>query len=430
MLRPVALLLIVGAVCVAIAGAQEIAQEPAPQITGRVVRADNGQAIEGASVRFVRANVVSSNGQFPTAVTDKNGEYRFHPDAEERVYLISASADGFVTEEYSSDGTLEGHFQHVDASTRKSGIDFHLKREAVIRGQLFGVDGKPAGAGISVAAARTQKLPSGTERLIAIGWIKTDADGRFAIDKLPAETYFVCVNGPNGFNAFPDAGGWYRETYFGSGDSAEGATPLALKEGEERDDVRITVTREKRYRVIVWPSGPEGEPTPQHYDVTIEGRSHSSEGGAGGSQVIPGIPPGHYKLVSMAWSDSNYMGEGDVTFDVVDSDVNLDVHVGGLGEIRGSVKSGDSPGTLPAGLMVEIDSESGSQAKHPDAAGQLYFDRVLPGQYNFKLLEQPAGMVIRGVQCGGVAVSADARLQVGEREKVGDCEVVVGQSAR
>jgi hypothetical protein len=46
--------------------------------------------------------------------------------------------------------------------------------------------------------------------------------------------------------------------------------------------------------------------------------------------VIPGIPPGRYKLVSEAWLGSEYQGEGDIAFDVTNADVSLHLVVGGF----------------------------------------------------------------------------------------------------
>jgi hypothetical protein len=177
--------------------------------------------------------------------------------------------------------------------------------------------------------------------------VKTDGNGRFVFTKLESGTYFVCVNGPDGFNAFPDAGGWYRETWYGDDGSAKNAKALTLKEGEAQNDIRIKVEREQRYNVTVWPSGPEGQTNPDRYEVRIEGRSHSSRREPDGSYVIPGIPPGRYKLVSLAWLGAEYQGEGDITFDVINVDVTLHLRVGGLGEIQGVVKSGDTQAKVP-----------------------------------------------------------------------------------
>ena len=89
----------------------------------------------------------------------------------------------------------------------------------------------------------------------------------------------------------------------------------------------------------LWPSGPEGGPAPDRYDVMIEHRSYVSMKQADGSYVIPDIPPGRYTLVSTAWSRVQYLGQGEESFDVSGSDVTVHVHLGGLGEIAGTVIS-------------------------------------------------------------------------------------------
>lgn len=404
------------------------AQAPEPQIAGHVVRADNGMPIDGAAIELQPA-FVPGNGEFQTAIADSHGEYRFLQGVKDGTYEIVASADGFVSQTYSLDPKPEGQFQQVDASTRLRGIDFRLKREADIRGIVMDAKGKPVGPGISVAAVRKEKREDGSDRLRPETLAKTDAGGRFLLAKLSPGTYFVCVNGPNGFESFPDAGGWYRETWYGNVGSAEGATPVALKEGEERNDVGITVEREHRYRVIVWPSGPDGEPKPERYDVNIEGRSFSYTQEKDGSYVIQGIPPGHYRLASVAWSAAGYLGEGDTTFDVTDADVTVHLLVGGLGEIRGVVKLFDTPGKVPTGVMIGIESQEAAQGSHVDATGHFQFGRVLPGGYKFKLLKNPSGLVLRGVRCGGAEVTPDAPLRVGDRQEVTDCALLVGQEA-
>ena len=407
------------------------AQVREPQIAGRVVRADNGLPIQGAAIELRPAWAVSSNGQFQTAITDSSGEYRFVGSVNDTTYEIEASADGFVSHTYSRDGTLDGVFQRVDGSIRLRGIDFQLRREAVIRGVLTDAEGKPAGPGISVSAVRKEKRENRSDQLHAVTWVKTDASGRYVLSKLESGTYFVCVNGPNGLNAFPDAGGWYRETWYGNGGSAEDATPLTLKEGEERNDARITVERERRYAVTIWPSGPEGQPKPERYSVHIEGRSHTSRQKADGSYVIPGIPPGHYRLSSVAWSGAEYQGKGDLRFDVTDADVTLNLQLGGLGEIQGIVRTEDQSGKLPSELMIGIGWHGGvAQGSKVDTVGHFIFERVLPGEYEFELVKSPASTVLRSVRCGGAEVTANTPLRVGDRQKVTNCEALVGPDSR
>jgi hypothetical protein len=402
------------------------AQAPEPQIAGRVVRADNGLPIEGAAIELLPP-FVPGKGELQTVMADSHGEYRFLQGVTDGTYEIVASAEGFVSQTYSGDATLEGEFQRVGVSTRLRGVDFQLEREAGIRGVVTDADGQPAGPGISVAAVRKEKRENKSDRLRPATWAKTDASGRFVLTKLPSGTYFVCVNGPNGFNAFPDSAGWYRETWYGNVRSAKEAIPLALKEGEERNDVRITVERERRYRVIVWPFGPEGNLKPERYDLTIEGRSHSYTQEANGPYVIPGIPAGHYRLISVAWSKTQYLGEGDVKFDVTDADVTLHLRVGGLGEIQGVVKSDETLSKVPTGLMIGIESQEGAaQGSDVDTAGRFMFGRVLPGGYRFELLKKPAGVMLRSAQCGGAPVTPDSPFRVGDRQKITDCEMLVG----
>jgi hypothetical protein len=389
------------------------AQAPEPQIAGRVVRADDGLPIEGAAIELLPP-FAPGNGELQTVIADSHGEYRFLRGVTDGTYEIVASAEGFVSQTYSGDATLEGEFQRVGVSTRLRGVDFQLQREADIRGIVTDADGQPAGPGISVAAVRKEKRENGSDRLRPATWAKTDASGRFVLTKLPSGTYIVCVNGPNGFNAFAEAAGWYRETWYGNVRSANEAIPVALKEGEERNDVRITVERERRYRVIVWPFGPEGNPKPERYDVTIEGRIHSSTQEANGPYVIPGIPAGHYRLISVAWSKTQYLGEGDVKFDVSDADVTLHLPVGGLGEIQGVVKSDKTLSKVPTGLMIGIESQEGAaQGSDVDTAGRFMFGRVLPGGYRFKLLKKPAGVMLRSAQCGGARVTPGFALSSG-----------------
>jgi Carboxypeptidase regulatory-like domain len=421
----VSVLLSLVAVCVV-----AYAQAPEPQVAGRVVRSDNGLPIEGAEVELVSAWALSSNGQYPTAITNKNGEYEFVEKVKADAYRIRASAEGFLWQTYSRDGTVEGQLQRIDVPTQLRGIDFGLKREAIVRGVLTDAEGKSAGVGISVAAVRKEQGEKGTVRLRVANLAKTDASGRFALTKLESGTYFACVNGPNGLNAFPNAGKWYRETWYGNVSLAEDAKALILKEGEEQNDIRITVEQEQRYRVIVWPSGPEDQPNPDRYSVRIEGRSHSSRREPDGSYVIPGIPPGRYRLVSVAWLGSEYQGEGDITFDVTNADVTLHLVVGGLGEIQGVVKSDDPQAKVPSGVMIGIESHEGAaQGRDVDAAGHFTFGRVLPGGYEFKLLKNPGGVVLRSVRCRGAVVTADTPLRMGDREKVKDCEALLGTDA-
>ena len=397
------------------------AQGSSPKLAGRVTQADNGAPIEGATIRLLPP-FIAGVLNLQTVRTDGNGNYRFD-QVLNGTYSITASADGFVSQDYSRDATPESAFLRVDSSTSIHGIDFHLAHEAVIRGAVVDEAGE-AVANLPVTAVGLQGSDKKTGHVGALA--KTDAFGRFVLRGLPAATYLVCANGPAGYGASSMPNPPYRETWYGGGVSSEGAIPITLKEGDERMRVRIAVAPELRHRVVVWPSGPEGGPAPDRYDVTIEHRSHISMKQADGSYVIPDIPPGHYTLVSTAWLRVQYLGQGEESFDVSDSDVTVNVHLGGLGEIAGTVKWDDAHGASSEKALFEIESEEGAaQGVRVNTQGQFDLTNVLPGKYRFEPFPVGPVAVPRKVHCRGKEVNDNSPLQIGDREKVLDCKVML-----
>jgi protocatechuate 3,4-dioxygenase beta subunit len=87
-----------------------------------------------------------------TTKTDSNGNYRFEKVVD-GTYSITVSADGFVPQDYKRDASPEGAFVRVDSATSIHNIDFQLAPEAVIRGTVVDVTGKPV-ADLPVTAVR------------------------------------------------------------------------------------------------------------------------------------------------------------------------------------------------------------------------------------------------------------------------------------
>ncbi len=368
---------------------------------------------------------VFGSGEIQTATTDAKGEYRFQ-GVKEGVFTVRATAKGFVPQTYRPGASVESEFQRINTSSRLRGIDFHLIPEAVIKGVITNVTGEPVEAGVSVTAVQKEKREDGSERLLPISETKTSATGTFILKQLAPGTYFVCVNGPNGYNVLPTDGAWYSEVWYGNVPSVEHSIPVRLREGEERSNIQIAVVRERRHHIVIWPSGPEGGPKPDNYQVSIMHRSHSSMRQPDGSYIIPDIPSGHYTLVTTGWSDSQYVGQADVEFDMADADVILKVTLGGLGEISGILRADNARTDISNGLKVKITSEEGAaQASDVGAEGRFLFTRVLPGRYLFSLLREAPGLKLNIMQCGGTNVTREVPLRIGDREKVNDCVLTV-----
>ena len=56
------------------------------------------------------------------------------------------------------------------------------------------------------------------------------------------------------------------------------------------------------------------------------------------------------------------------------------------------------------------------------ADGAFAFADIRGGTYLFVLEKDPSGVVLRGVRCGGGAVTAAMPLRIGDRQQVLDCE--------
>jgi hypothetical protein len=95
------------------------------QISGYVVRENNGGPIQGATVILSPPGIF---GKLQTATTDGNGEYRFQ-HVINGSYQIIASAKGFVTRTYQPDASTRGSYVSVSAATVLHRIDFELMPE-------------------------------------------------------------------------------------------------------------------------------------------------------------------------------------------------------------------------------------------------------------------------------------------------------------
>jgi hypothetical protein len=95
------------------------------QISGYVVRENNGAPIQGATVILLPPSIF---GKPQTATTDSNGEYRFQ-HVINGSYQIIASAKGFITRTYQPDSSTDNSYIRVSAATVFHRIDFQLVPE-------------------------------------------------------------------------------------------------------------------------------------------------------------------------------------------------------------------------------------------------------------------------------------------------------------
>jgi hypothetical protein len=400
-------------------------QRSMPLVHGRVIRAHNDSPLQGVALTLLTVEFEGPNAYREATVTDSNGEFHFK-FAENRPYWVTAEADGFVKASYESDLFLGGSdLGRQEPSTPERGITFRLVRAAVIRGVLVSAEGKPVGAGVRMMAIGNDKGGSSSLYDTAV----TDAQGKFTLKGLPPGVYCACENyrvTDSTIKIVVRTWGTYRETWSGKGLSAKGK--LQIEEGQEQDDLRITIMPAKKYSVRVWPTGPEGIPAEAYYIPQLE---HLAAGQrqADGSYLISGVVPGHYSLTTSAWTDADpwFLGQGETDFDVSNKDVTLHVTVGGMGTVQGVVRYEEQGQAIPAGTMIGIRALEGHGGgrKDIDLDGKFLFSRIPEGRYIFTLDHLPTETVWQSVKCNGIDVNSTNPLRVGAGDTVTGCELIL-----
>jgi hypothetical protein len=305
-----------GVLLLTVLGVQD--QDAEPQLSGRVTEVGSGAPIAGATVELVPP-IILGIPNFQSAKTDDDGNYRFMT-VRRGGFFIHVTGDGFVDGEYKTEADRFSTFLRFDSSDHFKGIDISMQPASEIRGLLTEKHGRPI-AGVMVSAVPQSRAIKNDFRVTSSA--KTDSKGNFEINKLPPGVYLVCASGPNGYGDPPYATRWFREKWFGNADTSAAAAPIPLREREVRSDVRITTSDEKRYRIIVLPSGKDWSTDPARFSFLVKNRNYASTREPDGSLVIFDIPRGRYALVSNAWSKPQQLGEGERSIDVVDSDATI-----------------------------------------------------------------------------------------------------------
>ncbi len=302
------------------------------QISGRVLRADNGMPIQGATVELSAA----SNGvhRILKIKTDRNGEYSFQGVPDD-YYIPVASADGFVTsthmsstpEDMNPSGSFAMRFpgsMRVTPATAIRRLDFRLTREAVILGSVVDPSGHPAGPGIPVIAEPTDKCPRDESNSKEV---ETDSQGRFTLNGLAPGQYFVHIHQSfGGYQSRADANGsWYPDTWYGDTSSAQNAVPVLLQLGQQQE-IRIKATAQKRYSVIIWLSRPATAQDCQ--SLTIDGSDTTAFEQKDGSCLYRNLPSGHYTLREFVLGGREAL-QASTKFDIDDADVTLHITLPG-----------------------------------------------------------------------------------------------------
>jgi hypothetical protein len=175
---------LVAAAAAACAAVSLSARQPAPYVAGRIIDADTGLPIAGATIHL-------SGRRNLTARTNADGRYQ-SGTLLPAMYTLTVTADGYLPALSLYAGRVP-----LRLRVREDGIgpaivqkDWMLERAASIRGRVLG-DGDTPLEGVTVIAARRTRIVDGWPEFDAKGTATTGADGRFAIGHLPRGAYFL-----------------------------------------------------------------------------------------------------------------------------------------------------------------------------------------------------------------------------------------------
>lgn len=220
---------------------------PLGTIDGHVTNEQTGEAIAGASVRFVPMVIGKTADSERTATTKADGS--FHLDnVMAGTYVVMASHDGFVSNRAHSG---RPRTVAIKAGQQVTGISLQLNPAATIAGTVLEGDGKAVPKAI-VAIFRIRSV-HGTAELHQAGSTTAGISGKYTFSRLTPGSYYI-VAGPNGPG--PDARTQssakqlpFVRTFYPRAADVRDATELQAAPGQNLTGVNITLVRSAKYRI-------------------------------------------------------------------------------------------------------------------------------------------------------------------------------------
>ena len=294
---------------------------------GRVVSADTGRPLRGATLRLVSLEVMRVA---KTAVTDAEGKYEFTGLVAGR-YQLEASAERHLGLRYGQRRPAEaGRPIDLSDGARVDTADFALPRPGAIEGVLLDEFGDPA-PNIVVQIARLDFI-AGRRRLLPIGNANatrlTDDQGHFRIAGLaPGDYYVTALCGA--FAEQHETGGFAPTHYPGTSDAAS-ARPVRVGFGAAVAQATFALVPARMARVSGTVMDAAGQPSGatlllMHRDQAGTTDSLMARGLAtDGRFLFRNVPPGTYIIQGFGPSSSGSLGQapfGWAPFVVKETDV-------------------------------------------------------------------------------------------------------------
>ncbi len=365
-------------------GVDFVFRDPAGSISGSVYAADGVTPVAGAQVRTDRLHPMevasraagrdrpspwSWLSERPGAIAAANGSFAIG-DLQAGHYDIAARGPGFQA-------TYVPDPVRVERSQNVSGVNIVLKPAGQIRGTVYGADGRPA----PECTMRYEVNRPGADReRVVRDVVRTDEQGRYLIDYLPAGTYSLTLQAMQAAPA----------TYL-----------VTVQEGRAAEVVDHRLQAGLALAGTV--SDHDGTPADgaQVYIRPTEGTTRSRRSArtdAEGRFRIEHLAPGTYEYVAAA-SGAPPTGYGSATVGPDSSSV-LDIRLAEPAAIRGRVIASDGAPIAGADVYCELSETELSLRAWPDPYWELRQTVVT---------DEDGAYAIEGLIAGGWRVSARAK---------------------
>lgn len=324
-MRKLSLIVIFGLLCLAALA------ETSPKtgaISGRVIRANNGQPIAKVKVVLIKQKAPLPSGAIEdfsslqsSTMTDGEGKFEFD-DLEPSSYIVSAEKPGFIDETASSNGDGSSRTLTVKAGATEGGIEFRLLQGAVLAGRVLNEDGEPMPKAM-ISVMRTVYSLKG-KSLQPFKMETTNDLGEFRVYGLAPGSYFVFALVQEEVESVFQRKGSSQKTlvyppvYYPGTQKESDAAPIRLTAGEEaRADFSLAPVHAivVRGKVVGVPRGKNGEPQ-QTMVILGSDRSemismpHIAQLEKDGKFELQNVTPGNYTLVALSGEQRGAMGSG------------------------------------------------------------------------------------------------------------------------
>lgn len=380
-------------------------------LRGRVVSAENGQALRHARVDLSASELRTSRA----TATDGEGRFEFRSLPVGR-YIVRAGKTGYVTLAYGQRRPFQGgHRVELASGQVVEDLSIALPRGAVIAGTVVNDLGEPV-SDVRVAVYRL-RYRAGRREVGVVGQAGRCNDlGQFRISRLPAGTYFVgTAGGSTAGGVVVEEGLTLGTTFHPSTANMGESRPVTVRAAQEVRGVDIAMVASRASSVSGTVFDSRGRPAPGAALTVKPGgdsvlallnTAYTTVQG-GGQFKVPNLLPGDYVLHAIVRvPDSRDQESVDVPVTIGGDDIGgLSVTAAPNGRITGriAIEGEAKPDFAATALRVVAEKTDLSLPVSGDVRAGWDFEirNVEPGRVSLSVDPIPAGWAVSRILADG-----------------------------